>query len=280
MRRVVSPGDMRSADCPTLVATRRRRSNDTMTLCETPSRHAESDTTHGQTPLLRTREASAGCTLAADSGGGARGDATTFLRSWLQHPLRTAAIAPSSPALARLMTRDICASDRVVELGPGTGVFTRALLARGVPPSHLTVVESNPAFADLLTTRFEGLQVVRANAATDPWQHSDHTDIDAVISGLPLLSMSAGEVSGVLSTAFTLLSSRGRFYQFTYGPKCPIRPKLLAAFQLKATRVGWTPRNLPPATVYRIERHLFAPIPQLASARDGRATRRRVSRRA
>jgi phospholipid N-methyltransferase len=152
------------------------------------------------------------------------------------------------------MTRDIAASDRVVELGPGTGVFTRALLARGVPSSRLTVVEANPDFVDLLNTRFHDLHVVCANAATDSWQLLDHTEIDAVISGLPLLSMSVGEVSGVLSTAFALLRPQGRFYQFTYGPTCPVRSKLMKALRLRATRVGWTPRNLPPASVYRIDR--------------------------
>ncbi|GAS99192.1 phospholipid N-methyltransferase protein [Mycolicibacterium canariasense] len=152
------------------------------------------------------------------------------------------------------MTKDIAASDRVVELGPGTGVFTHALLARGVPPSRLTVVEANPEFADLLNTRFRDLHVVCADAATDSWQLIDGPEIDAVISGLPLLSMSVDAVTGVLETAVSVLRPQGRLYQFTYGPTCPIRPNLLAALRLRATRIGWTPRNLPPASVYRIER--------------------------
>lgn len=225
-----------------------------MTLCETRGLRAKYAATHGHNPTFHSGGASTSSGPAADSGRGARSDATTFLRSWLQHPLRTAAIAPSSGALARLITRDISASDRVVELGPGTGAFTRELLARGLPPSHLTVVEADPAFADLLTARFEDVQVVRANAATDPWQLSGTSDVDAVISGLPILSMPKGEVSGVLSTAFALLGPQGCFYQFTYGPKCPVRPKMLHCLELQATRVGWTPRNLPPATVYRIQR--------------------------
>ncbi|MCF6385653.1 methyltransferase domain-containing protein [Mycobacterium sp. MBM] len=183
-----------------------------------------------------------------------RSDAVTLLRAWLNHPLRTAAIAPSGPALARLITKDINANERVVELGPGTGVFTHALLARGVQPSRVTVVESNPEFANLLRRRYRNVHVVCADAATDPWGLTDHTEIDAVVSGLPLLSMTAGAVAAVLTTAVSALSPQGRFYQFTYGPTCPVRTNLLDRLNLRSTRIGWTPRNLPPASVYRIER--------------------------
>lgn len=154
------------------------------------------------------------------------------------------------------MTKDIAPSDRVVELGPGTGVFTQALVDRGVPSSCLTVVEANPDFADLLSTRFPDVHVVCADAATDSWQLSEHTEIDAVVSGLPLLSMPVDAVAGVLSTALSVLRPQGGFYQFTYGPTCPVRATLLETLRLSATRIGWTPRNLPPASVYRIERRL------------------------
>jgi phospholipid N-methyltransferase len=207
-----------------------------MTLCGTASAHA----THG-------------APSPAD-GTTRRGDAATLLRAWLQHPLRTAAIAPSSPTLARLMTRDITASERVVELGPGTGVFTHALLARGVPPSRVTVIEANPEFADLIRTRYRDVHVVCADAATGSWGLTDHTEIDAVISGLPLLSMSTDAVAGVLTKAMSVFAPQGRFYQFTYGPTCPVRMNLLEALNLRAKRIGWTARNLPPASVYRIER--------------------------
>ena len=53
----------------------------------------------------------------------------SFLRAWLRAPHRVGALAPSGPALARLMTAQINALDGpVIELGPGTGAFTRALL--------------------------------------------------------------------------------------------------------------------------------------------------------
>ena len=226
-----------------------------MTLRETASAHDSHGATHRRLPDRHPSHQNTSAGRRADANSTARhGDAATLFRAWLRHPLRTAAIVPSSPALARLMTKDIAASDRVVELGPGTGVFTHALLARGVPSSRLTVVEANAEFADRLNARFPDLHVVCADAATDSWQLIDRTEIDAVISGLPLLSMSVDAVAGVLATAVSVLRPQGHFYQFTYGPTCPVQPKLLAALRLRATRIGWTPRNLPPASVYRIER--------------------------
>lgn len=183
-----------------------------------------------------------------------RNDAARFFRSWLRNPLKTAAVAPSSRSLAHLMTKDIAPSDRVVELGPGTGVFTRALVSRGVPASQLTLVESNAEFVGLLRNRFAEAHVVHADAAFDSWPLADGADADAVVSGLPLLSMSAADVSAVLSQAFTRLTANGGFYQFTYGPKCPVRASVLAQSHLGATLMGRTVRNLPPASVYRIHR--------------------------
>ncbi len=80
--------------------------------------------------------------------------------------MRVAAVAPSGPVLARLITREIMPDvGPVLELGPGTGVFTRALLARGVPESHLTLIEFGPEFARLLAERFPQARVVSIDAA-------------------------------------------------------------------------------------------------------------------
>ena len=62
-----------------------------------------------------------------------RADGGAFLREWLSDPLRVASIMPSGRALAEIMTRELDPSSApVIELGPGTGAFTTALLARGI----------------------------------------------------------------------------------------------------------------------------------------------------
>ncbi len=119
-------------------------------------------------------------------------DQSLFLKSWLRRPMRTGAVAPSSNALARLITRDIVAgAGPVIELGPGTGAFTRCILAKGVPENALTLVENSPDFTVLLRLRFPearllDMDVTRMRSWQDPWQS---IQAQAVISGLPLLTM-------------------------------------------------------------------------------------------
>lgn len=76
----------------------------------------------------------------------------------------------------------------------------------------------------------------------------------AAISGLPLLSMSPRKVVYILLGTFRHLRPCGALYQFTYGPRCPVSRAILNRLGLRATLVGWTVRNFPPAAVYRITR--------------------------
>jgi phospholipid N-methyltransferase len=177
-----------------------------------------------------------------------------FFRTWLSDPLRVGAVAPSGEALAHEMTREL-EEGPILELGPGTGVFTRAILARGIEESSLTLVESDPAFAANLGRRFPRARIVDIDAA----HLSGHglfqgAPLAAVISGLPLLSMPDRKVTDILSGAFAHLRDGGAFYQFTYAWVCPIRRQILDRLGLRAQGLGWTMRNLPPAKVYRITR--------------------------
>jgi len=186
----------------------------------------------------------------------ARADFLHFFRSWISNPLRVAAIAPSGDSLARIMTSEIAALDGpIIELGPGTGVFTRALLARGVSEADLTLIEYGPEFITSLQARFPTARILQMDAA-----HLAHADIfegepvGAVVSGLPLLSMSPDKIASIMAGAFAYMRPGGAVYQFTYGPRCPVPRPILERLGLKAVRIGGTVRNLPPASVYRISR--------------------------
>ncbi|MBB4567456.1 class I SAM-dependent methyltransferase [Rhizobium leucaenae] len=179
-----------------------------------------------------------------------------FFRSWVSNPMRVAAIAPSGERLARLMTQEIEALDGpVLELGPGTGVFTRALLARGLPESDLTLIEFGEEFAARLRGRFPEARVVQMDAAqlAQCGLFAD-APFSAVVSGLPLLSMSPDKIIAIVGGAFATMKPGGAFYQFTYGPRCPVSRSILERLGLKAVRIGGTVRNIPPAGVYRISR--------------------------
>ncbi|WFU09376.1 methyltransferase domain-containing protein [Rhizobium sp. CB3090] len=179
-----------------------------------------------------------------------------FFRSWVSDPMRVAAIAPSGERLARLMTQEIEALDGpILELGPGTGVFTRALKERGVPESDLTLIEFGEEFAARLRGRFPEARVVQMDAAqlAQCGLFAD-APFGAVVSGLPLLSMSPDKIAAIVGGAFATMRSGGAFYQFTYGPRCPVSRSILNRLGLKAERIGGTMRNIPPAGVYRISR--------------------------
>jgi phospholipid N-methyltransferase len=183
-------------------------------------------------------------------------DRLLFISLWLRQPFRIAAVVPSGQALAALMTAAILPEDGpVIELGPGTGVFTHALLARGVREQDLLLVEDNPELAGVLRQRFPAARVAAADAAC----LGDHYPFGAVragavVSGLPLLSMPEHKVGAILQGAFALLRDVGAFYQFTYGLGCPVQSRVLARAGLRAERVGWVAANLPPAAVYRFAR--------------------------
>ena len=93
--------------------------------------------------------------------------------------------------------------------------------------------------------------------------------VGAVVSGLPLLSMSTRKVMSILSGAFSHVRPAGSFYQFTYGLRCPVPRPILDRLGLKATRTGATVRNIPPAAVYRITRRQPFGITRRSSIPDG-----------
>ncbi|RDJ25167.1 phospholipid methyltransferase [Bosea caraganae] len=183
-------------------------------------------------------------------------DFVQFFRLWAANPLQVAAVAPSGEALAKVMTQEIGPEDGpVLELGPGTGVFTRALLARGVSETDLTLVEYGSDFARMLEFRFPEARVLWMDASQlTRFELFTGAPVGAVVSGLPLLSMSPRKTIAILSGAFTYMRPGGAFYQFTYGPRCPVPRPILDRLGLKATRVGRALRNIPPAAVYKITR--------------------------
>lgn len=183
-------------------------------------------------------------------------DLFSFLQAWGADPNRVGAVAPSSNELATLMASEITpASGPVMELGPGTGVFTRALLARGVREEDVTLVECRHDFVQLLEMRFPEARVLRMDAG-HLHRHSLFEDapVGAVVSGLPLLNMSSKTVLSVLTGAFAHMRPDGAFYQFTYGPRCPVPKPFLERLGLQAKCIGGVLFNIPPATVYRINR--------------------------
>lgn len=185
-----------------------------------------------------------------------RAEMWMFFRQWLRRPLSIAAISPSSRFLARRVVAALPADTRrVIELGPGTGTFTRALLDHGIAGDDLLALEFNPELHGYLRQQLPSIRVVLGDARELPdnpevRRFIDEGPVQAMVSGLGLLAMSKDTQKEILAGAFRLMGDGGAFVQFTYGPKVPVHPEVMAELGLQAQRRGFTLRNLPPASVY------------------------------
>ena len=194
--------------------------------------------------------------IALEDGRKAATDYLDFLAAWVKKPRQTASVVPSSRYLAQLMVRDLDPADgRVLELGGGTGVFTRAILATGLPPEKLEVVEINPGFARSLRRHFPGTSILEVPAqSVSSHAAGERGSYQMVVSGLPLLAMDKSLHIAILSESFAMLQPGGSFVQFTYSLRSPVSQSVMDALDLEVSRVGQTVRNFPPATVFRFTR--------------------------
>jgi phosphatidylethanolamine/phosphatidyl-N-methylethanolamine N-methyltransferase len=202
------------------------------------------------------------------------GDKTAFLRKLIENPRLTGAIAPSGPHLARAMAKAASAAGReglVIELGPGTGPVTKALIEQGVARERLVLVEFDPSFCRLLTQRFQPARVVQGDAYDLSLTLAEFAGrrIVAVVSSLPLLNQPPAERAKLIEDAFQLMGPQGLFVQFTYGLKSPIpKQTCVNRYAGQCTAPIW--RNLPPARVwsYRADAEGFVAEPMLGRLRD------------
>lgn len=177
-----------------------------------------------------------------------------FFREWVRSPLQTASVIPSSRSLARKMAQSVTINDKpIIELGPGTGVFTRALLERGLPEEQLILVELNPVFARSLAEKFPRARVING-AAENIAANGFDDPVEFVISGIPLMSISNHRVGRILQSVFDVLEKQGRLVQFTYAPRCPVNQELMRQHGLKSQLRGVVFTNFPPAHIYHISR--------------------------
>lgn len=196
-------------------------------------------------------------------------DAWTFFRQWLRNPRAMAALSPSSRQLAKLMIEQLPSGARhIIELGGGTGVITQALLEHGIEDDRLLVVELNEELHQLLHQRFPSVRVVCGDAQelksiVADGDFARDGGVDAVVSGLGMLSMSRTTQRAILAGVFAVLRDGGRFIQFTYGPASPLSRELLNELGLNVKRVGVAWLNVPPATVYVYTRHRSKAIPSV-----------------
>jgi phosphatidylethanolamine/phosphatidyl-N-methylethanolamine N-methyltransferase len=179
------------------------------------------------------------------------GEGLLFLRRWLAHPLKVGAVLPSSPALARLVARQIKLGpdEALVELGAGTGSVTKALVEAGIPKDRLFVVEIDADMCNFLRKQLPQVQVIHGDASrlADLIPARWHGKIPTVISGIPMITLPMDVQQRLTKAWFEVLKPGGNMLQYTYSLVSPLPESKLG---LKGRRKGIAFLNVPPAWVW------------------------------
>ncbi|HLX70559.1 MAG TPA: methyltransferase domain-containing protein [Verrucomicrobiae bacterium] len=183
-----------------------------------------------------------------------------FLKVFLRAPALTSAIVPSSRWLAERMIEDLRLDQAkvVVELGAGTGAFTRAIQKELHPAATFLAVEINPVFAGHLKRRFPRVHVINDSAErlVEHLQSLGQASADCILSGLPWAGFKPEEQQRLLAAVLGALRPDGHLTTYAYNHVAWLpggvrfRKLLRSSFSdVATTRTEW--RNLPPAFVYR-----------------------------
>jgi len=185
------------------------------------------------------------------SQAGETANASLFFKRWLRNPLQMGSVIPSSPALCRRIAAAVerGAEEYVLELGAGTGVISRALLAAGVPAHKLVVVEIVPEMAQFLRESLPGVNVICGDAFDLKNALPAHMQgrIGTAICGIPLVLLPLDRQQAFVDAVESVAPGKG-FLLYTY---CITSPLPYGKLGLGARRLAWTPLNFPPASVWR-----------------------------
>lgn len=203
-------------------------------------------------------------TSAALSGPGqdaaaALTNARAFLVSAVRDPATIGAIAPSSPALGRLLASVVPSSGEpvVVELGPGTGPVSAAIRERMPEHGQQLAVELDPALVEHLQRTKPWLRVLTGDAGDlcALLAEAEISTVDAMVTSLPWTLFPTEQQGRILDQISQVLTPDGAFTAFTYLQALPMRRartfrQLLHFYfdEVITTRIVW--RNLPPAVTY------------------------------
>ncbi len=177
--------------------------------------------------------------------------AWVFFQRWLANPLSMGSIVPSSIGLRKLVTNNvICAADEiVVEFGGGTGAITRALLEAGVPSERVWSIEIDGELASFLHQTYPDVNVVHGDCREIEKFIGDDLvgKVGTIVVGIPMVMLPIDLQKEIVAAIYRVLPKGRRFLLYTYCATSPLDMKKLG---LKGKRLGWTPRNFPPASVW------------------------------
>lgn len=182
-------------------------------------------------------------------------DEIRFIRGMISTPKTVGAIMPTSTRMANRMASviDTGSGLPVLELGPGTGVITKAILDKGVEPENLVSVEYSSKFIDHLRGKYPGVDFVNGDAFSlaETLQNYRGQQFDCVISGLPLLNFPMRQRVKLIEDLLKLVPAGRPVVQFSYGPVSPVvaRPE---SYTIK--HFDFIVRNIPPAQIWHFRK--------------------------
>lgn len=179
-------------------------------------------------------------------------DKHSFLRNFWKERKMVGAMAPSSKYLAKKMLEkiDFSTAKVIVELGPGTGVFTRKILKELSPDGILLVFELNDSFMNQLKKEFQDPRVILVHDSAEKigeyLEKHGYSQADAVVSSLPLANFPSELKNRILKESHRVMHSNSMYVQFQYSLNAK---KSIKQFY-KHVEIAFTPANFPPAFIY------------------------------
>lgn len=179
------------------------------------------------------------------------GEEIRFLKGMIDGPKKVGAILPTSAITSRRMASviDMTSGLPVLELGPGTGVITKAILARGVLPQNLYSVEYSEDFAKLLSGKFPDVNIIHGDAfrLDETLGDDKHLTFDCVVCAIPLTLMPVAQRIALVEDLLNRIPSGRPIIQITYGPKSPV-PAHKGNYEVQ--HYDFVMRNVPPAQLW------------------------------
>ena len=176
----------------------------------------------------------------------------SFIKNFWEEKKMVGAMSPSSRFLAQKMLKNIefKKAKLIVELGPGTGVFTKKILEQLPEDARLLVFELNEDFYKLLQREINDDRLILVHDSAEKIgeyiQQEGFLYADYIVSSLPLANFPKKLVNSLLSESYRVLKNHGKFVQFQYS----LVSKKHLENQFQSVHISFTPINFPPAFVY------------------------------
>jgi phosphatidylethanolamine/phosphatidyl-N-methylethanolamine N-methyltransferase len=178
-------------------------------------------------------------------------DELKFFKGWIDKPKAVGSIVPTSSTTARKMASVVNPNSGlpVLEVGPGTGVITRAILAQGVKPENLYAVEYSSDFVRHLRQLYPGVNVIEGDAFNLDATLGDKSGLtfDSIISGVPLLNFPVAQRVAYVESLLDRIPTGRPIVQLTYGPLSPIPP---GRGDYTVEHFHFVIRNIPPTQLW------------------------------